>query len=65
MPDDIVRIKNLMCPEFDKPATIKLTYAALEEGGYKLLKMACRLEMDMSFRGTECYHSCEKQIKEE
>jgi len=65
MSEEIERTKNIMCPEFDKPATIKLTYEPLEGGGYKLVKMACKLEMEVSFRGTQCYHTCEKQIKAE
>jgi len=64
MPEEIVRTKNIMCPEFDKPATIKLIYEPTEDGGYKLVKMACKLEMEMSFRGSQCFHSCESKIKE-
>ena len=65
MSEEIVRTKNLMCPEFDEPATIKLLYEPLEGGGYKLIKMACKIEQDMSSRGTDCNHSCEKKVKEE
>lgn len=65
MGEKIETLKNIMCPEYDKPATIKLIYEKLDGGGYKLLKMACKLEMDMTFRGTECYHSCETKLKEE
>jgi hypothetical protein len=64
MGETVESIKNIMCPEYDKPATIKLIYEKLPDG-YKLLKMACKLEMEMSFRGTQCYHSCEKRLKEE
>jgi hypothetical protein len=64
MGEKVERLRNIMCPEYDKPATIKLIYEKTE-GGYKLLKMACKLEMEMTFRGTECFHSCEKKLKEE
>jgi hypothetical protein len=64
MGEKIETLKNIMCPEYDKPATIKLIYEKVGDG-YKLLKMACKLEMEMSFRGTQCYHSCEKKLKEE
>ena len=63
MGENVEMLKNIMCPEFDKPATIKLVYEKLDDG-YKLLKMGCKLEKEMSFRGTECYHSCEKRFKE-
>jgi predicted transcriptional regulator len=62
--ENIETVKNFMCPEYDKPATVKLIYEQLEDGSYKLVKMACKLEMEMSFRGTQCYHSCEKKLKE-
>lgn len=65
MSNELTRTKNIMCHEFDKPATIKLTYEPAEGGGYKLVKMACKLEKEMSFRGSECYHSCEKKLREE
>ncbi len=64
MGEKIERLKNIMCPEYDKPATIKLIYEKTPEG-YKLIKMACKLEMEITFRGSQCYHSCEKKIKED
>lgn len=65
MGENVETIKNIMCPEYDKPAAVKLFYEQMDDGGYKLAKMACKLEMEMSFRGTQCYHSCEKKFKEE
>ncbi len=63
MAETVETTKNIMCPEYEKPATIKLTYERLEDGSYKLVKMGCKLEMEMSFRGTECTHSCESKFK--
>jgi len=63
MAKTIETTKNIMCPEFDEPATLKFIYELTEDGGYKLIKMACKLEKEMSFRGTTCSHSCEKQLK--
>ncbi|TET16491.1 MAG: hypothetical protein E3J78_08740 [Candidatus Cloacimonadota bacterium] len=64
MAETIETTKNIMCPEYDEPATLRLLYEQIEGGGYKLIKMSCRLEMDMSFRGTECNHTCEKRFKD-
>jgi|GEM_PF-2998185 len=63
MAETVETTKNIMCPEFDKPAAIKLTYEPVPDGGYKLVKMACKLEMEISFRGTQCSHTCESKFK--
>lgn len=65
MAEEIEITKRIMCPEMGKPAEIKLIYEKVEGGEYKLKKMACKLEMEMSFRGSQCNHSCEERLKKE
>ncbi|MCK4575907.1 hypothetical protein KAU34_05835 [candidate division WOR-3 bacterium] len=64
MAEQIETTKNIMCPEYDKPATVRLLYEQVEGGAYKLIKISCKLEREISFRGTQCFHSCEKKFKE-